>query len=161
MLTFPFGQVTDMGGNPNINVVLFHYNPDTGGDDFAFTNNPSSIKPAYGYWVNSSADTTLTVTGDPVTDPTLPFQVKAEWNQFGNPYRDNPIWGNVKVEEVLGQQGTVTCVNEAINEGWFTNLLFKYNPNTTSYDFLFAVSPLDQKLGFWLCSHHDCWLVLT
>jgi len=162
MVSFPYDSVTDMGDTSHINNVLFHYNSESGGYDFAFVNSPGGIKPGYGYWVKADQDATVTVTGDPVTDGTAPFTVKSGWNQFGIPYDDTPLWGTVPVSETppLGKAG-VNSVNDAISEGWFSSVIFQYNPVSLGYDFTFATGSLIQKTGYWLKSTHDCWLVFA
>ena len=156
-VSFHLDTITSIESTGNIANTLFHYNPSTSSYDFAFADNPSSLRNAYGYWLYAYEDTNITVNGVYPTQEQVSFEVKPGFNCFGLPYAIDPVWGGVQIV----YQGSTYSVHDAIEQNWFGSTLFLYNPHSQSYDFYFANSNLPQRKGFWLYSEIECTLVFS
>ena len=101
---------------------------------------PTKVEPEEGYWVAVTSDTSITVTGTPVTQWTS--DMFAGWNMIGSVYGTNVDFSNPDDNPDNSVVGYV----------------YWWNPFTKSYEYTTTIEP---GKGYWAAAIRACTLTLS
>jgi hypothetical protein len=112
--------------------VVYSYNPVTRGYELVQL---SSLEPGKAYWVASTRDCIINITGMPVTP--ISRGLKAGWNLIGGSY--NPVtFGSIGINPP---------------GSWSLSYVYGYNTQTKIYEQAAALQP---GAGYWGAVNRDC-----
>jgi alpha-tubulin suppressor-like RCC1 family protein len=101
---------------------------------------PSTIAPCRGYWVAVTTNTTITVTGTPVTF--WECDISQGWNMIGS------------VSEIMAI-GALS--DDSAGDPLLLSAVYRWNPTGKMYE---SVSQITPGFGYWLASTDDCIVTL-
>ena len=162
----PYDSVTDQILTSDLQALQW----DADANDYKMV---TSILPGDGFWLkfddSSIIEFTLKAPGTTTTNATplpsnqsLPIELKAGWNQFGNPYLYPIVWGRVKVLS-SSQVGPIS-IEDAANRGWIRRTVYWFDANKgVNGEYGFSSNPLTQLLpwqGCWIKAITPCQLII-
>ncbi|MEI6503431.1 MAG: hypothetical protein WCP21_20655, partial [Armatimonadota bacterium] len=140
---------------------LIRYDPTT--NEYKWFPDPDvvTITPGAAFWLLNRNRTAVVMPSDatPVDDTiSISVDVKAGWNQIGNPFGSSVRMDHVRVS---GLNGGEWSLDEAVSRDMLLPTIYAYDPATNSYTWNLtpAESYLAPYTGYWLLARQDCTLI--
>lgn len=137
--------------------TLVRYHPQQGYKFFPSTFT-SNVLPGVGYWLLNRNREVVNLPGDATpVEETVSLDLKAGWNQIGNPFLVSMRFDQVRVLPASGGEWSLT---EAVSRNVLQPSLFAYDPASNQYTWELELSDtrLDPYVGYWVLIREDCTL---
>lgn len=141
---------------------LIHYDPTT--NEYRWFPDPeaTSVTPGRAYWLlNRNRTPVVLPAGATPVDTTRVYNLdlKAGWNQIGNPFTSSVRMDGVRVAAATGGEWSLA---DAVDRNMLLPTIFAYDPATNSYTW--DLSPSDSWMnpytGYWILAREDCTLLI-
>lgn len=137
--------------------AVIRYDPQ--GNTYRWFPDPSitAITPGMGFWLlNRNREQVVLPPDATPVDPTRIFSVdlKAGWNQIGNPFGTSVRLDQVRVAGVFGGEWSM---DEAVSRNMLLPTIYAYDPETNNYtwDLSPTGSFVDPYMGYWILARED------
>lgn len=141
---------------------LIRYDPGTNDYQWFPNSQTTAITPGKAFWLLNRNRTPVVLPADATAvDNTRVYNldVKAGWNQIGNPFTSSVRMDTVRVAAASGGEWTL---EEAVSRNMLLPTIFAYDPATNSYtwELTAAESWANPYTGYWLLAREDCTLLI-
>ena len=141
---------------------LIRYDPTTNEYAWFPDAQTTSITPGKAYWLLNRNRTTVVLPSDATavdSTRTYSLDIKAGWNQIGNPFGSSVRLDQIRVAATSGGEYSL---DEAVNRNMLVPTIFAYDPSTNSYTWELTPSEswMNPYSGYWLLAREDCTLLI-
>ncbi|MBU0607780.1 MAG: hypothetical protein KKI08_07815 [Armatimonadetes bacterium] len=141
--------------------ALIRYDPQIGDYRYFPDAAVTAVAPGAGFWLLNRNREVIYLPNDATpVDPSRTYatNLKAGWNQIGNPFTTTVRLDQVRV---AGSAGGEWSLAEAVSRNMLVPVIYAYDPEANEYtwELTAADSHLDPYMGYWLLTREDLTLL--